>query len=118
MVDYEVSEEHQLIRKTVRQFAEKEITPVATADERSRRFQHELVIRMGELGFLGCPIPKKYGGNGLGFTAHTIVAEEIGRASCSLGVALNTQTMGTARTIYEHGSEQQKAKYIPKLISA
>lgn len=118
MVDYEVSEEHQLIRNTVREFAEKEIVPVATADERSRRFQHEIVVKMGRLGFLGCPIPKNYGGNGLGFTAHAIVSEEIGRASCSVGVSLNTQTMGTARTIYDYGSEQQKLKYIPKLISA
>lgn len=118
MVDYELSEESRLLQHTVREFAEKEITPLVTADERSRRFQHELVVKMGGLGFLGCPIPESYGGNGMGFVAHAVVSEEIGRASCSLGVSLNTQTMGTARTIYDYGSEQQRSKYIAKLISA
>jgi glutaryl-CoA dehydrogenase (non-decarboxylating) len=118
MVDYELPEEYQLLRNSVRQFAEKEIVPLVTADERSHRFQHEIVVRMGRLGFLGCTVPEIYGGNGMGFVAHAIVSEEIGRASCSVGVSLNTQTMGAARTIYDYGSEQQRSKYIPKLISA
>jgi len=118
MIDCEPSEEHQLIRNTVRDFAEKEIVPLVTADERSRRFQREIVVKMGRLGFLGCPIPESYGGNGMGFIAHAIVSEEIGRASCSVGVSLNTQTMGTSRPIYDYGSDQQKLKYVPKLISA
>jgi len=118
MVNYELSEEYQLLRNMVREFAEKEIVPLASTDERNRRFQHEVIVKMGKLGFLGCPIPETYGGSGMGFVAHAIVSEEIGRASCSLGVSLNTQTMGTARTIYDYGSDQQKSKYIPNLISA
>jgi glutaryl-CoA dehydrogenase (non-decarboxylating) len=118
MADYEISDEYQLLRNTVKEFAEKEIIPLVSIDERNRRFRREIVMKMGRLGFLGCPIPETYGGSGTGFMAHTIVSEEIGRASCSVGVALNTQTMGTARTIYDYGSDQQKVKYIPKLISA
>jgi glutaryl-CoA dehydrogenase (non-decarboxylating) len=118
MADYEISDEYQLLRNTVKEFAEKEIIPLVSIDERNRRFRREIVMKMGRLGFLGCPIPETYGGSGTGFMAHTIVSEEIGRASCSVGVALNTQTMGTARTIYDYGSDQQKTKYIPKLISA
>jgi len=118
MADYELSEECQLLRHTVREFAEKEIVPLVTADERSRRFQREIVVKMGRLGFFGCPVPETYGGSGMGFVAHAVVSEEIGRASCSLGVSLNTQTMGTARIIYDYGSDQQKSKYISKLISA
>jgi len=118
MVDYELSEESQLLQRTVRDFADREIAPMVTADERSRRFQREIITKMGGLGFFGCPIPESYGGNGMGFVAHAVVSEEIGRASCSVGVSLNTQTMGTARTIYDYGSEEQKTKYIPGLISA
>jgi len=118
MIDYGLSDEYQLLRNTVKDFAEKEIIPQASIDERNRQFQREIVIKMGKLGFLGCPIPETYGGSGTGFMAHAIVSEEIGRASCSVGVSLNTQTMGTARTIYDYGSAQQKAKYITKLISA
>ena len=116
--DFEPSEEHKLIQKTVRDFAKTEIMPSAAADERARRVQRETITKMGELGFLGCPIPEEYGGNGMGFLAHVIVSEEIARASCSLGVTLNTQTMGTSRTILEFGTEEQKAKYIPKLVAA
>lgn len=118
MFEHDLPEQHQILRSTVSKFADKEVVPLVTNDERTRRFQHEIVVQMGKLGFLGCPLPETYGGNGMGFLAHVIVSEEIGRASCSLGVCLNTQTMGTARTIYDWGSDQQKSKYISKLISA
>jgi glutaryl-CoA dehydrogenase (non-decarboxylating) len=72
---------------------------------------------MGELGFLGCPIPEEYGGSGLGFLAHAVVTEEISKGSGSLRAAFNMQTMGTAREIYQYGNEAQKEKYIPKLVS-
>ncbi len=117
-MDFELSEEHKVLQRTVREFAEKEIIPVATADERSRRFQREIVTKMGELGFFGCPIAEEYGGNNMGFVAHVIVCEEIARASCSLGVPFNMQTMGTSRALLEFGTEEQKRNYIPKLVSA
>ncbi|MBN2186451.1 MAG: acyl-CoA dehydrogenase family protein [Dehalococcoidia bacterium] len=117
-MDFELSEEHKVLQRAVREFAEKEIMPIAPIDERSRRFQRETVTRMGELGFFGCPIPEEYGGNNMGFVAHAIVCEEIARASCSLGVLFNTQTMGTSRALLEFGTEEQKRNYIPKLVSA
>ena len=117
-MDFELSEELKALQKLAREFAEREIAPSVTADERARRFPRELVTRMGELGFFGCPIPEEYGGNNMGFKAHVIVCEEIARASCSLGVSFNTQTMGTSRTILEFGDEAQKKNYIPKLVSA
>jgi len=73
---------------------------------------------MAELGLFGCPIPEEYGGNGMGYLAHAIVTEEIGRVSGSLRVAFNMQTMGTAVSIYKWGSEELKRKYIPELMSA
>jgi glutaryl-CoA dehydrogenase (non-decarboxylating) len=73
---------------------------------------------MAELNLFGCPVPEEYGGNGLGYLAHAIVTEEIGRVSGSLRVAFNMQTMGTAMSILKWGSEELKKKYIPELMSA
>ncbi|MCA1960083.1 MAG: acyl-CoA dehydrogenase family protein [Desulfomonile sp.] len=116
--DVELTEEHIMLRDMVRKFADREIAPVADRDENDHRFQRELVNGMAELGLFGCPIPEEYGGNGMGYLAHAIVTEEIGRVSGSLRVAFNMQTMGTALSIYKWGSEELKRKYIPELMSA
>ena len=116
--DVELTEEHIMLRDMVRKFAEKEIAPVVEQDEADHRFQRELVDQMAELGLFGCPVPEQYGGNEMGYLAHAIVTEEIGRASGSLRVAFNMQTMGTAMSILKWGSEELKTKYIPELMSA
>jgi glutaryl-CoA dehydrogenase (non-decarboxylating) len=107
-----------MLRDMVRKFAANEIAPVVENDENDHRFQRELVSKMAELGLFGCPVPEEYGGNGMGYLAHAIVTEEIGRASGSLRVAFNMQTMGTAMSILKWGSEDLKKKYIPALMSA
>jgi glutaryl-CoA dehydrogenase (non-decarboxylating) len=116
-VSFELSEEIQAVREAASRFARKEILPRVAEDEQKHQFQRDLVVKMGELGFLGCPIPEEYGGSGLGFLAHAVVTEEISRGSGSLRAAFNMQTMGTAREIYQYGNEAQKEKYIPKLVS-
>jgi glutaryl-CoA dehydrogenase (non-decarboxylating) len=116
--DIELTEEHIMLRDMVRKFSANEIAPVVENDENEHRFQRELVSKMGELGLFGCPVPEEYGGNGMGYLAHAIVTEEIGRASGSLRVAFNMQTMGTAMSILKWGSEDLKKKYIPALMSA
>ena len=116
--DVELTEEHIMLRDMVRKFADKEIAPVADQDENEHRFQRELVNQMAELGLFGCPVPEEYGGNNMGYLAHAIVTEEIGRVSGSLRVAFNMQTMGTAMSILKWGSEDIKKKYIPELMSA
>ncbi len=116
--DVELTEEHIMLRDMVRKFADNEIAPVADKDENEHRFQRELVTKMAELGLFGCPIPEEYGGNNMGYLAHAIVTEEIGRVSGSLRVAFNMQTMGTALSILKWGSEELKQKYIPELMSA
>ncbi len=116
--DIELTEEHIMLRDMVRKFAEKEIMPVVDQDESEHRFQRELVDQMAELGLFGCPIPEEYGGNNMGYLAHAIVTEEIGRASGSLRVAFNMQTMGTAVSILKWGSDELKHKYIPELMAA
>jgi glutaryl-CoA dehydrogenase (non-decarboxylating) len=117
-MDFELAEDQKILQQTVRDFAKKEIAPVVDADDKTHKFQREIVTQMGELGFFGCPIPEEYGGNDMGFLSHVIVCEEISRVSSSLGAAFNMQTMGTSRTILEYGTEEQKKKYIPKLVSA
>ncbi|MDP2728806.1 MAG: acyl-CoA dehydrogenase family protein [Dehalococcoidia bacterium] len=117
-MDFELSEEHKAIQRLARDFAQKEIAPVVDADEKAHRFQRELVSRMGELGFLGCPIPEEYGGSGTGFLSHALVAEEIARVSGSLRAPFNMQTMGPSLTLLHFGTEEQKKKYIPKLVRA
>ncbi len=116
--DVELSEEHIMLREMARKFADKEIAPDVEKDENEHRFQRELVDQMGELGFFGCPVPEEYGGNAMGYLAHAIVCEEIGRVSGSLRVAFNMQTMGTSLSVLKWGSEELKKKYIPELVSA
>lgn len=116
--DVELTDEHKMLRDMVRKFADNEILPVAEKDENEHRFQRELVNQMAELGLFGCPVPEEYGGNGMGYLAHAIATEEIGRASGSLRVAFNMQTMGTALSILKWGSDELKRKYIPALMSA
>ncbi len=116
--DVELSEEHKILRDMVRKFADNEIAPLVDEDEKNHRFQRELVSAMAELGLFGCPVPEKYGGNEMGYLAHAIVTEEIGRVSGSLRVAFNMQTMGTAVSISKWGSEELKRKYIPELMTA
>jgi glutaryl-CoA dehydrogenase (non-decarboxylating) len=117
-MDYELSDDLRVMRKAARDFAEREIFPVVGEDEKNHRFQREIISKMGEQGFFGCPIPEEYGGSNTGFLAHAIITEEIAKVSGSLRAAFNMQTMGTAREILEYGSEEQKQKYIPKLVKA
>lgn len=116
-MDYNFSEEIISIQDMARKFAQNEILPRVEEDEKNHTFQKDIVNKMGELGFFGCPIPEEYGGSNLGFLAHAVVTEEISKVSGSIRAAFNMQTMGTAREICQFGTEEQKKKYIPKLVS-
>jgi len=117
-MNFDLSEDIIAIQDMARKFVQNEILPKVAEDEKNHTFQRDIVEKMGELGFFGCPIPEEYGGSNLGFLAHTVVTEEISKASGSLRAGFNMQTMGTAREIFQFGTEEQKQKYIPKLISA
>lgn len=116
-MDFELSEEIVTLRETARKFAQKEILPRVAQDEKDHLFQRDIITKMGELGFFGCPIPEEYGGSNLGFLAHTVATEEISRVSGSIRAAFNMQTMGTAREILQFGSREQKEEFIPKLVT-
>lgn len=118
-MDFALSKELEMLRKAVREFAEKKIAPFADEWDAKHHFPYEEAIKpMGELGFFGTVIPEEYGGEGLGFLAAILISEEIARASSSLRVQINMQTLGCAYTIYKYGSEALRRKYIPKLVTA
>ena len=116
-MNFEFSEEIAAIQETARKFAQNEILPRVAEDEENHTFQKNIINKMGELGFFGCPIPEEYGGSNLGFLAHTVVTEEISKVSGSIRAAFNMQTMGTAREIFQFGTEEQKKKFVPRLVS-
>lgn len=115
-MDFELPEELAEVQKLAHDFAEKDIAPSAAQDDREHRFRKDLVGKMGELGFYGCLIPEEFGGNGLGFLAHTLISEEIARVHSAIRVYLNMQA-GPAVTLFEFGNEEQKKKYLPGLLS-
>lgn len=116
-MDFKLNSEIIALRDMACKFAKNEIAPRVADDERNHLFQKDIINKMGELGFFGCPIPEQYGGSDLGFLAHAVVTEEISKVSGSIRAAFNMQTMGTAREIFQFGTDEQKKSYIPKLLS-
>ncbi|MEE8429959.1 MAG: glutaryl-CoA dehydrogenase Acd [Candidatus Desulfatibia sp.] len=118
-MNFELSKELEMLKKAVREFAAKKIVPHADQWDQEHYFPYKEAIKpMGQLGFFGTVIPETYGGEDMGWLAAMIVTEEIARASSSLRVQVNMQTLGTAFTIYKYGSEALRQKYIPKLVRA
>ena len=116
-MDFSWNKEQEMLRKSVREFVTKKITPHLSEWDQEHYFPHEEALKpMGELGFFGTVVPEEYGGEGMGFMASMIVTEEIARAASSLRVQVNMQELGCAYTIYRYGSEELKQKYIPKLV--
>jgi glutaryl-CoA dehydrogenase (non-decarboxylating) len=117
-MNFELSEELQMLREMARDFAKEKIAPFADEWDEKHYFPYEEVIKpMGELGFFGTVIPEEYGGNGMGWLAAMILTEEIARASSSLRVQINMQALGCAFTIFRYGTDSLKQKYVPKLVS-
>ena len=118
-MDFKLTKEHEMLRKAVREFAAKKIAPYADEWDQKHYFPYKEAIKpMGKLGFFGTVIPEEYDGEDMGWLAAMIVTEEIAKASSSLRVQINMQTLGCAYTICRYGSEEIKKKYIPKLVSA
>ncbi|MCS5696159.1 acyl-CoA dehydrogenase family protein [Desulfofundulus thermocisternus] len=107
-MNFDLPEELQDIKRLARDFAVSEVLPTVDADDKAHRFRRDLVEKMGELGFLGCVIPEEYGGNGLGYLALAILAEEIARVHSSLRIIFAANTLGPAVTIWRYGSEELK----------
>jgi glutaryl-CoA dehydrogenase (non-decarboxylating) len=115
-MDFTLSDELIAVRDLAREFAEKEIAPTAAKDDKEKIFRGDLVKKMGELGFYGTMILETYAGNELGFLAMVLITEEIARAHSAMRVAINMQ-IGPAITLLQFGTEEQKKKFIPGLVS-
>ena len=115
--DFGLSDEAEMIRDTVARFAEARIAPKAEAIDREDRFPRELWPEMGELGLHGITVPEADGGLGLGYLEHVIAIEEVSRASASVGLSYGAHSNLCINQIARWGTAEQKAKYLPKLIS-
>ena len=118
-MDFKLSDDLEMLRKVVREFATKQIAPFADEWDENHYFPYKEAIKpMGELGFFGTVIPEEYEGTDMGWLAAMIITEEIARASSSLRVQVNMQALGCAYTIFKYGNDEIKKKYIPKLVEA
>lgn len=107
----------EMLRETVRRFASEAIAPLAHEIDQSNMFPAELWQALGELGLLGITVPEQAGGSGMGYLAHLVAMEEISRASASVGLSYGAHSNLCVDNLYRNGTEAQREKYLPKLIS-
>ena len=116
-MDFDLGEEIDALRDTVRRFSDAEIAPRAADIDRENTFPPDLWRKMGDLGVLGLTVPEEYGGAGMGYLAHTVAMEEISRASASVGLSYGAHSNLCVNQLRINGSPAQREKYLPKLIS-
>ena len=116
-LDHSLGETISLIRDTVRQFSSQEIAPRADEIDRTDSFPRDLWPRLGDLGLLGITVSEEYGGSGLGYLAHAVTMEEISRGSASVGLSYGAHSNLCVNQIFRNGSDKQKRRYLPRLIS-
>jgi isovaleryl-CoA dehydrogenase len=116
-LDFDLGETADQLRDTVRAFTADEIAPIAAEIDRNDRFPRELWPRMGALGLHGITVEEEYGGSGLGYLEHVVAMEEVSRGSASVGLSYGAHSNLCVNQIRRNGSEAQKRKYLPQLIS-
>jgi alkylation response protein AidB-like acyl-CoA dehydrogenase len=116
-VNYDPSEEQELLRRTVRDFAESRVAPVAAELDREARFPYELVAELAELGLMGIPIAEEYGGAGADTLSYAIAIEELTRVDSSVAITVAAHTSLGTMPIYLFGSDEQKREWLPELAS-
>ena len=116
-LNFGLGETADLIRDTVESFSATEIAPRAEKIDRSNEFPRDLWPRLGKLGLLGITVEEEFGGSGLGYLEHTIAMEEISRASASVGLSYGAHSNLCVNQIRRNGTDAQKQRYLPKLIS-
>jgi len=116
-LNFDLGETADMIRETVKNFAQNEIAPRAAEIDRTDKFPRDLLPKMGELGLLGITVEEEWGGTGLGYLEHVVAMEEISRASASVGLSYGAHSNLCVNQIRRWGNDSQKARYLPKLIS-
>ena len=117
VMDFDLGETAALLRQQVEAFATREIAPRATQIDSENAFPKDLWSKMGALGVLGVTVAEEYGGAGLGYLEHVIIMEEISRASASVGLSYGAHSNLCVNQIHRNGSEEQKRRYLPGLVS-
>jgi short/branched chain acyl-CoA dehydrogenase len=116
-MDFELSPDHELIRRTVREFAEGEVAPVAEELDRTKSFPYEIVQKLGKLNLMGIPFPEEYGGGGGDTLAYALAVEELTRIDSSVAITLCAHTSLGTQPVYLFGDERQKQEWMPKLCA-
>ena len=116
-MSWELSEEHEMLRTMVREFAEAEIAPHAAQWDREHHFPVDVVKQMGELGLFGIVFPEEYGGAGGDFASLCVAIEELGRVDQSMGITLSAGVGLGANPIFQFGNEDQKAQWLPDMVA-
>jgi isovaleryl-CoA dehydrogenase len=116
-LNFDLGETVDMLRDAVEDFAQAEIAPLAAEIDRSNEFPNQLWPKLGEMGLLGITVPETYGGTEMGYLAHIVAMEEISRASASVGLSYGAHSNLCVNQINRNGSDEQKQKYLPKLIS-
>jgi alkylation response protein AidB-like acyl-CoA dehydrogenase len=116
-MNLDLTPEQELLRETVREFAESRVAPVAAELDRESRFPYELVAELAELGLMGIPIPERYGGAGADTVSYALAVEELTRVDSSVAITMAAHTSLGTMPIYLYGSEEQKEEWLPRLAS-
>ncbi len=117
MLDFDLGPEIDQLRDTVRAFADDEVAPLAAEIDRHDTFPRQLWPKMGELGLLGITVEEEYGGAGMGYLAHVVAMEEVSRGSAAVGLSYGAHSNLCVNQVRRNGSDAQKRKHLPKLIS-
>src|SRR6204780_3222607 len=116
-MDFDISDDHRLLRDTVREFAQAEIAPVAEELDRDKAFPYEVVRKLGELDLMGIPFEQEYGGAGGSTQDYAMVVEELARVDSSVAITLCAHTSLGTQPLHLFGTEEQKARFMPTLCS-
>jgi alkylation response protein AidB-like acyl-CoA dehydrogenase len=116
-LNYDLSEEQELLRRTVREYADAKIAPVAEELDREHRFPYDIVAELAELGLMGIPIPEQYGGAGGDTLSYAIAIEELTRVDSSVAITVAAHTSLGTMPIFMFGTDEQKEEWLPELAS-
>jgi butyryl-CoA dehydrogenase len=116
-MDFELSQDHKVLRDTVRDFVEKEIKPIAARIDEEHRIPDELIAGMSAMGFLGCYVPEEYEGAGLDILSYILVVEEVSKACASSGVLISAHTSLACDPILRYGTAEQRRDWLPDLAT-
>jgi len=114
-MNFQLTEEHDMMRKMIRDFAETQVAPTAAERDEEERFDRSIFEQMAELGLTGIPWPEEYGGAGADYLSYVIAVEELSRVDASIGVTLSAQVSLASWPIYKFGTEEQKQKFLRPL---